>query len=706
MKPAPKAKTTNLRSQAIASILLATSIALGASACVNSKLPKLDKKSNPSASPSPGISTAVGDQFTISEVVVGATNGQAAPTGATPVTTIFFDPSRAVPANTANGPAFISNHCSANAAGGQASAKPCVCQFTWSELNASTGNNIPFTRTIQTSVVNAQQSLVTCNAPDVFNAEIPEGTTIRITILPGPGSSEVFTSGTFSYVKPVAVQAGDFRDQLGRSFINVMHYACYEQFQRGASITSKIGTRTNSQSGEPKSYPQANQFCVQRGGGTPAQGCDTPTNTPQSNFSSQAFYYNFFVRSTDSGNVNLANDRYTCPQVLESLYNSDLVGGRGRLWPRDTTFALSLSSSPDFNVGVNAFVELANGGGDPIARNSKACNSTTVPASNSTSNGFVLGCLGFAKKPNTDGTCPSFRDSSGSIRFTYRLRRFVALYPPLFEVDGRPPTQPQPLDTIYVLDRPVQPPAGSDPLRQYTMRGPKPCPFALLDQKGVLGNFDPLYNAPANGGFVPTYAATNNPGWNGTNVDGLQFPNFDSANSCSAAIPLAKIDANNPDQVVFSVGTVNSRNPVLPSIYVRPIRAWAPHYEEDTEFEACAPQASPFRDPPLHFSKDLTTGNVSWCAESYPSQNDHVAANDRVPNPTQPLSGANAFIGHMRPYTSHASKNSASAVCTSTIPLSIPGVDVQNRRQYPLSRCTPTWDSAHRIADADDRGFR
>lgn len=200
------------------------------------------------------------------------------------------------------------------------------------------------------------------------------------------------------------------------------------------------------------------------------------------------------------------------------------------------------------------------------------------------------------------------------------------------------------------------------------MRGPKPCPFSLFDTTGVTGYPDALYPNQK----IPIYASTNNANWNGKNVDGISFPNTDSKSSCSAALPLVLSNVLNPDLNTISIGTVNALNPVLSKVYVRPTHAWAPHYEEDTSFQACAPQASPVHDPPLHFSKDLTSGNVAWCAEDYPSQNDHIPALDILYNGSAPPSGTNTYVGHVRPFTSHIAKNSASADCTATIPSSIP----------------------------------
>jgi hypothetical protein len=138
-------------------------------------------------------------------------------------------------------------------------------------------------------------------------------------------------------------------------------------------------------------------------------------------------------------------------------------------------------------------------------------------------------------------------------------------------------------------------------------------------------------------------------------VDGTQFPNQDIAGlSCSASFPVLNNTGN-----MFSMATVHPNNPALPRKYVRPIQAWFPHYEEDVAFQACAPQSQPLIDPPLHFSKDSSTGNIGWCAESYPTQNPFVSRLDE-----QRSDGTT--IGRVKNYTSHAVKNSTSSTCTAT----------------------------------------
>jgi hypothetical protein len=219
------------------------------------------------------------------------------------------------------------------------------------------------------------------------------------------------------------------------------------------------------------------------------------------------------------------------------------------------------------------------------------------------------------------------------------------------------------------------------------MLGPKPCPFAVFDHKGLIGdrkwgdfldspvhasvedysdhingnNADANYNGSSTNGRIPGYVAMSDPRWNyanngyGFNPDGIEFPNNDSANSCSTALPLWESTSK-----WWSIGTVNNYNPTkkMKRVFIRPVKAWAPHYVEDTNFQACAPMPSPtIIDPPLHFQKD-SNGNVAWCAEVYPSQNSYPEKIDKL------NSTATAFIGKVTNYTSHKTKNTSNARCT------------------------------------------
>jgi hypothetical protein len=538
---------------------------------------------------------------------------------------------------------------------------------------------------VTTPISTVQSFLAVCPAPPAYSNEILNGTTIQVTILPGSGNSNSFTISPFNYLKNSTGVTGSFQDSQGHAFDNVLHYSCYDQLNRGMGLVTKIGQVTDQSSGGIISVPGANAFCVKKASDVTTSvettGCNYPTNGGVG-YSAQAYYYNLFIRESDRGGINSGNDRYTCPMVAESLVTTGTTGTQASYWPLDSSFALSLGATPTFPVAVEAFTRTSNGQNDPTALGSSCYPSTstttTTTSTTGNTNTLVQSCLGFAATPNADGSCPYFTDSNGQIRFTYRLRRFIALYPPYFDTNGAPLGN-QASDSIYVLDRPVTPPSGANPLKPYTMRGPKPCPFAYFDSKAVTGFTDPLY---PNG--VPLYVGTNNSAWNGTNVDGIQFPNTDSANSCAAALPLLSADGT-----IFTVGTVNQYNPVYKRQYVRPVHAYAPHYEEDTDFAACAPLANPLVNPPLHFAKDPTSGNVSWCAESYPSQNDNVPSLDVRTSISSP------FPGHVAPFTSHVSKNSASQVCNYTPISSINGLSpayplVSNPNSCPVTTGTPT----------------
>jgi hypothetical protein len=90
--------------------------------------------------------------------------------------------------------------------------------------------------------------------------------------------------------------------------------------------------------------------------------------------------------------------------------------------------------------------------------------------------------------------------------------------------------------------------------------------------------------------------------------------------------------------------------------------SWAPHWQEDLSFQACAPMSSEFQDAPLHFAKG-TDGNVRWCSENYPTQADMVDKMDRVGQGSQ-----STLPGQAINFTSHVVKKTVSPVCTATIP--------------------------------------
>lgn len=605
-------------------------------ACQNSRTSR--KIGTSSALTTAPTSQLAATTFKISRAEISVSTSTGAGQGSA-TTTVFFDATaNSIP---------ISNFCTSSGTGTGTAARPCVCSYSWQEVNTNSGSSVTIPHLVATVVNNVQANSVVCPAPDVYTTEIPNGIQIRISVLPGPSNTESFTSTPTTYVKSATNTIdGNFKDSQGRSFANIMRYSCYDQRLRGMSVVSKKGTRTNAQTGEARQYPIANRFCVAKASsnGQVPEGCE---GLAPADYSAQSYYYNLFARESEAGDINPGNARYVCPTVQEGLYSNNGVGSQGQYYPLDRTFALSLGKTADFNIGVVANTKASNPA-DP-ASNSSTCDSTATTPSQP--NSLVQSCLGFAARPNADGSCPYFRDATGSIRFTYRLRRFVALYPPAFDTDGSILNEPQPTDTVYIVDRPVNSAANADPFKPYTMLGPKPCPYSFFDSKKVLAG-------------VSSYAGTNDTRWNGKNVDGIEFPRADAVNSCAAALPVL-----NADKTIMSVTTVHSRNAVadFQRVFVRPIKPFAPHYVEDTDFQACAPLADPFKDPPLHFAK-TSDGNVSYCAETYPSQNNNVA---RLDDHTNPADISTPLTGNVRPFTSHVAKNSASAACTFS-PLTLP----------------------------------
>jgi hypothetical protein len=623
--------------------------------------------------------------FSISNVTIaGATTGTTS--SATPFTTsIFFS---------SGSSSSITNYCASTTA---SSTQNCLCNFSWQQQLSTDGSVAPIQRTVQSSLITVQPNLVTCNAPQVYSTEIPTSTVIAISVVPGPGNASSFSVPAYNYTVSSSTSGASFTDSQGNSFQNIFRYSCYEEYQRGMSIGSQRNILTNPTTGATTTMYSSSNLCVQtEGSSSTSTQCQGQLANPD--FTAQANYYNLYIRQSEVGDINLSNSTYHCPQVKEALHNNGTVGTQGLAWPLDSSFALAMAASASFNVGVQAFSAVSDGGVDPVSANGGSCFTTASPSpgvstsgttstSTSSSGGLVNSCLGFAMTPNQDGSCPYFKNASNQIVFTYRLRRYVALYPKVFDTNGAPSSheQVQAVDTIYVVDRPVTSP---NPLQPYTMKGPKPCPFSYFDKAGVTNTVeDPAYNGYVNNstplnacvsltdstnGSRPGYVGTSNAAWSGTNYDGIQFPNQDTANSCAAVIPVL-------DQYkqYMSLATVSAANPQYKHQFVRPVAAWAPHYEEDTSFQACAPLSNPFQDPPLHFAKD-STGNVSWCAEAYPTQNQNITALDKIsiaPSGTFPAScpaTQGQYVGRVENFTSPVVKNSASSVCVATIPTPIP----------------------------------
>ncbi|MEO7161305.1 MAG: hypothetical protein ABI041_00150 [Bdellovibrionia bacterium] len=642
--------------------------------------------------PTTTSSTTPTDLFVISSVNINSSNSptpvpSGTPSGGTPISNIFFD--------TTLSTAAVSSHCNV-ATSGQTS-KPCLCQFSWAEVNPNSGSNVATSRNVQTTVTQVQPNLLSCNAPSVFTTEIISGTQIKITVIAAPGNpdSSSFTTRPFSYNKSPTTQTGSFQDAQGHIFDNVVHYSCYNKYVRGLSIQSKSYSFPNSKTGATIAALYGTSFCLTSGGvNGPVSSSGCPNLGAASN-SAQSYYFNLYIRNSEKGDINKFNDNFVCPTVQEPLVPAPSVGGTGQFWPMDTTFALSLGATTDFSVGVQANTKLSGGGSDPTAATSQCfASSGTGSGTGGNTTSIVASCLGFAAHVTSDGTCPYIKSASGQILQTFRLRRFVALYPRLFDTDGKPSPKGQDIDTVYVLDRPIASSATINPLKPYTMMGPKPCPFAFFDKKNVTA--DKVGGLGPDATYLKTplgYRGTNDPRWKtgdgtinwtqqwsrvglpgdvdnngGTNIDGIEFPNFDAnddikGRSCSATMPFLSADGSH-----FYMATVNKyrTEAKFQHLYIRPFKPFTPHYEEDTTFLACAPQANPFKEAPLHFMPSPTsTGgtNYSWCAESYPTQNSNITSLDPAvtpiapSNPTTPAADPNigGHVALVSPFTSHIS---------------------------------------------------
>lgn len=333
----------------------------------------------------------------------------------------------------------LSNVCTSSGGAGGAGANPCFCRFSWREINQSTG--VGLNRTVDTAVTAALPFSATCAAPGVWDSEIPEGTPIDVTIAPDTagGNTNTISCNTFRFTKQTTSVDGDFRDAEGRAIKNIAHYVCHDYFNKALSIAHGTGAGTARPDGSsfaPPDVPLANVFTTDNTGVT-----------------AQAYWYDFYIRNSEVGSINSGASGLICPRVAISR-NGAIAP---QFFPLDSTFAVALNSSRRYTIPVAANIRVISGAGAATAEQ---------------------GVLGYAIKPEADGTCPALPDSTGLTRRTFRLRRYVVNYPVRYNADGTTLSTSQPINTVYVLDRPVDK-TGQDPLKPLTRLGPKPCPFSF-----------------------------------------------------------------------------------------------------------------------------------------------------------------------------------------------------------------------------------
>jgi hypothetical protein len=205
--------------------LFLASCLLTFAACSNAFLKSLSGQVTTTATGTP--STTPINQEVISSVKIALPQGVA--TGI-PTATLFFDTTKST--------APISNHCNVSGSGSAQTSKACNCQFSWNQVTSATGTN-PLTglpnagstvpHKVLTAVSAVQPSQIACPAPSIYNTEVPAGTQINITVLPGSNNpdSGTFEVPTFGFIKPSSTGTGNFSDSQGNLFDNVLRYSCY-----------------------------------------------------------------------------------------------------------------------------------------------------------------------------------------------------------------------------------------------------------------------------------------------------------------------------------------------------------------------------------------------------------------------------------------------------------------------------------------------
>jgi hypothetical protein len=473
--------------------------------------------------------------------------------------------------------------------------------------------SVSYQRTAIMPVVNSQSALIECEMPSAYESEIGVGEQIRVSVEPVSVERTPFKTNTIVFVKPgntIDTGVSSFVDNQGNQFHDIWRYVCHDTVRRSVSFTSKSETvearppnnvQTDYKEDVKVAYASQFKYSAARSGESPV-------------LSSQLNYFSLYVPKNNL-KVYSSNASFSCPQVQSGSIRPGLAEN---FFPFDSSFALAARASKVFNVPIVARSRL----GRPVDNTVHHYCSRPDKEIENPDTEVALDCLGYAASPRTDGTCPTItvrrrdslgkylKDSEGNIltedRRTFRLRRFTALYPPMYDTNGNWIEGYQTnVDQIYVLDRPARFTTATGETAFGSILGPKPCPFAWWDRARVI-------SSTSSG-----YYATNDGRWTGKSPDGIAFPTTkDSAgNSCPAVIPRNAAAVGEP--VIFRM---LSLEPGSPEAQIRPIRnAWAPLYWEDTSFQACAPEDEPstrLRAPLHHFSNG---SEASYCEEIYPT---------------------------------------------------------------------------------------
>lgn len=570
------------------------------------------------------------------------------------------------------------------------STNPCDCELDWTEVSTSGGINTSYQRTkkVPIAATDVQSALVKCTIPYNVWSQIPNGTVVTMNIVPiSPNTTGLNVKSIGFKVGTSTGINGDFIDNTLTPFQDIHRYTCFTKTAKPYEILNQYFPASPSQTPASGTAPTINlslasKFCTmdQSASGGNANGGSNGSGqclTPRNGWSAQSYYRNFYIRSALLGEINSTNGNFDCPEVVTpitaSANNGNVTKAAYPFWPMDTTFALAVNYSSDWSVGVRAASILLKSG-DPNSTQD-LCVGEADSSKRLVEAGTVTKCLGYAKRPNVDGTCGTITDGNGRVRPLTRLRRYRVVYPPVFMSSGNVSATNPNADEIYVADRLVVNSSGVP--TGAMIYGPKPCNSAWFDHEGIVtrtlstnafkSNFISTDSAGLISYGVPAYVATSKYYYQYTsndlnqkgkifpvNPDGLMFPNQDLPNdatksqnaSCSATLPVVLTQSGSPNAMrLLTINqsrtnntdsiTLGSRTVYLNEVHVQPIDPWIPNYVEDTSFQACAPlsDSDKYVEPPLHFYKNAS-GSMEWCAEVYPTQNPYWADLNQIKRPT------------------------------------------------------------------------
>jgi hypothetical protein len=484
----------------------------------------------------------------------------------------------------------------------------CKCRFDWNELNTAIPGDstlleeppLSIARTDFTSLKAIQEAVVTCTLPALYSTDIGSGDALTVKIVPATTSQPQFAMSAFTVTRETSAPpmgSPQFTDNRGNAFFDILRYACHENSMHRSMVTPAMSQLSGFEPPHninttviPESLRLnfASRFCVTLASGSLPESTNGGTDCVANTTDLPRVQNHYYSLYTQKGNLALpsSNASFSCPLVAAGAgkLNTALASD---LFPMDSRFALAATKSREFPVPVDGRNRLGTSNNSGAA----LCDGTTPTQSS----GIAVACLGFAAKPLVDGSCGSVTVNN-SAKKMYRLRRFTAIYPPIYDANGAWITDARAkTDQIYVLDRPstfsLSATAASVTGTAY---GPKPCPFSWYDRTGVTGSVG--------------YKATNHSTWAGKNPDGLRFPSATSA--CEAMVP--RYDESS-GTLKISVGKLSDAEAMI-----RPLQAaWEPIYYEDRLFEACAPEASVLVSAPIHQKQPAS--KASYCEEIYPT---------------------------------------------------------------------------------------